>query len=92
MNITPETIAEMASMERPMTPDQALKNIDSVCQAFSGTREEHYILRAAVRLLANIVRENHRLKSDLAALRGDEELESQVEPERGKTMEGIPPS
>jgi hypothetical protein len=87
MNITPETIAEMASMERTMSPEQALQNMDNVCQAYSGTREQHYILRSAVRLLASIVREHKHLKSELAVLRGEEE---EAAPEPNPDAEVVP--
>jgi len=61
MNITPETIAEMASMDRPQTPQEALKNLDNVASLYSGTREEHLILRSAIRLLQRVVKEHAEL-------------------------------
>lgn len=61
MNITPETIAEMASMDRPQTPQQALQNLDNVASNYSGTREEHLVLRSAVRTLQKVVLEHARL-------------------------------
>lgn len=61
MNITPETIAEMAAMEREMTPQQALQNLDNVASEYAGKREDHLILRSAVRLLQKIINEHARM-------------------------------
>jgi hypothetical protein len=81
MNITPETIAEMASMERNVTPEQALQNLDNVCQAYKGSREEHLILRASIRFLAKLAREHAQMKQQLEELAEAPEEEPEPDPD-----------
>ena len=63
MDITPETIAEMAKQMIDLTPKDALGYIDNVLQNFHGSRADHDILRSSVRVLKGVVASEAALRA-----------------------------
>jgi hypothetical protein len=56
VDITPETIAEMAEMQVYVSPQQAMINITNVLNAYQCNFEQQKILRSSLRVVSKIVR------------------------------------
>jgi hypothetical protein len=56
VDITPETIAEMAEMQVYVSPEQAMVNITNVLNVYQCNYEQQKILRSSLRVVSKIVR------------------------------------
>jgi len=71
MDITPETIADMAARDVALTPEDALGYIDNVLVDFKGSRRDHDILWSAYRTLRGVIRAEAALRLRVAELEND---------------------